>query len=113
MMEIKTRYLPPGTILGDRYVVGKVIGQGSFGITYIGRDTLFDDVVAVKEYFPAHHVFRNVTGDEGIKVCRNVLLLHGRLHGCRNFAKNKNAVVFCSSGETYCRWSYIWSRRII
>lgn len=69
MMEIKTRYLPPGTILEERYVVGRVIGQGSFGITYIGRDTLFDDVVAVKEYFPAHHVFRNVTGDEGIKVC--------------------------------------------
>ncbi len=69
MMEIKTRYLPPDTVLGDRYVVGRVIGQGSFGITYIGRDTLFDSVVAVKEYFPAHHVYRNVTGAEGIMVC--------------------------------------------
>ena len=63
------RYLPPGTTLEDRFVVGRVLGQGSFGITYIGIDTLFDRVVAVKEYFPIHHVHRNVAGDEGIDVC--------------------------------------------
>lgn len=67
--KFPARYLPPGTILEDRFVVGGVLGQGSFGITYIGRDTLFDSVVAVKEYFPIHHVHRNVADGSGIHVC--------------------------------------------
>ena len=30
--------LPRGTVLGGHYVVGKVLGQGGVGITYIGFD---------------------------------------------------------------------------
>lgn len=67
--EPAVRYLPPGTMLADRYVLGRVLGQGSFGITYIGRDLLLDSIIAVKEYFPKHHVHRNITGEEGSCVC--------------------------------------------
>lgn len=67
--DFPARYLPPGTVLENRFVVGMVLGQGSFGITYIGLDTFFDSVVAVKEYFPIHHVHRNVMGSSGINVC--------------------------------------------
>ena len=28
--------MPPGTRLHDRYLVGRVLGQGGFGITYLG-----------------------------------------------------------------------------
>ena len=45
-------HLPPGVILRDRYVVGRAMGQGGFGITYVGFDTSLDRKVAVKEYFP-------------------------------------------------------------
>ena len=54
------KYLFPGTILRERYVLGKVIGEGSFGITYIGWDKLLETQVAVKEYFPVDHVNRSV-----------------------------------------------------
>lgn len=44
-------HLKPGTLLADRYVIGSMIGEGGFGITYIGRDTKLDMRVAVKEFF--------------------------------------------------------------
>jgi len=45
--------LPIGThLLSGRYSVGKVLGQGGFGITYQGADTLLRRRVAIKELFP-------------------------------------------------------------
>ena len=44
--------LPPGTVLDDRYVLEDVLGEGGFGITYIGRDLSLDIKVAIKEYYP-------------------------------------------------------------
>lgn len=41
-----------GTILKARYVIGKVIGIGGFGITYLGYDTEQERVIAIKEYYP-------------------------------------------------------------
>ena len=59
--EIDPHQLQPGTILHDRYMVGKVIGEGGFGITYVGRDTLLDMKVAVKEFYMNGFVNRNNT----------------------------------------------------
>lgn len=44
--------LPCGTALGGRYILGRVLGQGGFGITYVAQDHKTKKRVAVKEYFP-------------------------------------------------------------
>lgn len=58
------RCLRLGSILKERYLIGRVLGEGSFGITYIGRDMLLDQIVAIKEYFPINHVSRDMLEEE-------------------------------------------------
>lgn len=51
--------LKPGTVLRDRYVIGDPLGQGGFGITYLGLDMLLQTKLAIKEYYPSGVAIRN------------------------------------------------------
>ena len=51
-------HIRPGTILSKRYLIGRVLGFGGFGVTYIGYDMTLDKVVAVKEYLPGEFATR-------------------------------------------------------
>ena len=50
--------LRQGTILNGKYLVGCVLGQGGFGLTYVGLDLSLDRKVAIKEYYPNGSVVR-------------------------------------------------------
>jgi serine/threonine protein kinase len=53
--------LPRGTTVGS-YAVGRILGQGGFGITYLAKHTLLPKWVAVKEFFPDYLVRRDASG---------------------------------------------------
>jgi len=46
-------HLPPGVTLRDRFRVGRPLGQGGFGTTYLGWDGDLGVKVAIKEFHPA------------------------------------------------------------
>ena len=64
--------LPAGTYLCDgRYLVGKSLGEGGFGITYIGFDTKINKKIVIKETFYSGIFKRNshnITLSDPLKV---------------------------------------------
>lgn len=55
--------LSPGIELGNgRYVTGKVLGRGPFGLTYLGWDPRLQRRVALKEFLPVDVAGRSADG---------------------------------------------------
>jgi len=56
---VMPHHLVPGTLVKQRYKIGHVLGEGGFGITYIGIDTVLNLKVAIKEFYMSGYVNRN------------------------------------------------------
>lgn len=80
------RALPVYTILNGKYLIGKVIGEGGFGITYLAFDLNLQISLAIKEYFPSSLVTRDTIGGK----TENVSLL-----------KRENASVYQRGLESF------------
>ena len=89
--------LPAGTVLRDQYLVGRVLGQGGFGITYLGWDLYLDTPIAIKEYFPNGFVSRDNSQTVNITRFANQV--------SDQFEKNKDR--FLKEAKTLARFSDI------
>lgn len=79
--------LKPNTILNGRYLVGKMLGQGGFGITYIGLDLETEQKIAIKEFFPFGQVNRLQTTGTNVQWSANPQTQELRRNGLISFKR--------------------------
>ncbi len=84
--------LKPGSILRGKYIVGKCLGKGGFGITYLAYDINAEKKVAIKEYYPMGLALRTI-GDPTVQV-----------------SNSKNAAVFRDGAEKFYEEARLVSR---
>lgn len=66
-------HLPLGSVLDHgEYLIGKVLGEGGFGITYIGLYKTLMIPVTIKEFFPKGLVRRKYSQSEQSHLVRPV-----------------------------------------
>ena len=94
--QIKSYHLPPYTLVGEgndkRYMIGRAVGEGAFGITYLSYDTKLEMKVAIKEFYPGKYATRENTvtkevtlhNQEGINL---EAMKNGAVHEARKLAK--------------------------
>ncbi len=69
-----SKYTPPShslmpmSLLQGRYLIGKVLGSGGFGITYVARDLKVDKKVCIKEFFVRSSMYRQGTTSEQVSI---------------------------------------------
>lgn len=79
-IQREERALPLGICLHSRYIIGRVLGIGGFGITYLAYDVNRKARFAVKEYFPAEWAIRERNSCKIMpsSQSRQELYFHGR-----------------------------------
>lgn len=73
--ELAPHILAPHTVLEGKYMIGRTLGAGGCGITYLGYDLNLEMRIAIKEYYPVGFVSRDIQksnaliseeGDKGV-----------------------------------------------
>ena len=87
--QMLPHHLEPTTILKGRYLLGTVLGEGGFGITYIAFDLVLERQVAIKELFIVGILTRERTntvlvdpslgGQQYYQECKDKFLQEARL----------------------------------
>ncbi len=78
--------LPPFSILNGRYLLGRVLGRGGFGVTYIAKDLATNRICAIKEYWPSEYSSRS-SGTKNITPFSDPKAQHVFRHGREKFVE--------------------------
>jgi serine/threonine protein kinase len=112
-------HLAPGTLLENKYLLGRVLGQGGFGITYIAWDRKLDMKLAIKEYFPQGMAARtpgrpevdNSSGELKEQLTFGLQRFLNEAKTLARFAESPNIVTvrdyFEANGTAYLVMSYV------
>ena len=57
---VELLHIDPGTLLANRYIIGRALGYGGFGVTYLAWDTQLKRKLAIKEYLPSEFATRMI-----------------------------------------------------
>ena len=87
--------LPVFSILAGRYLLGCPLGKGGFGITYIAMDLPTEQIVAIKEFFPADLAVRD-SDEEQVLPVNEEKALYFRT-GMRSFSEEGRLLSLCAS----------------
>lgn len=97
-IKLNPNTLPPFTFLNRRYLLGRVLGQGGFGVTYIAQDVRTGRICAIKEYMPIEYAHRS---EDGLQVAMNETT--GRQvyeHGKKRFLEEAGMLVKFKNNPT-------------
>ena len=97
--------LAPGIQLKKRYWIGRVLGKGGFGITYLALDGRSHQRCAVKEYFPAEF---SVRGRDDVSVTALTLSQEETYqHGIKKFMEEARCLRDMSNIKSIVNiWDY-------
>ncbi len=79
--------LPIFTLLNGKYMVGRALGEGGFGITYIGIDIHLDVKIIIKEFYQPSCASRDSANGGTVYPCESGELFSAQLEKFMNDAK--------------------------
>lgn len=109
--------LSPGTNLNGKYIIGRVLGRGGFGATYLAFSG--DRKVAIKEYFPNGIAYRGkgegkvaiISQDKGHVFQKGAKRFYDEAKTMSKFNTNKNVVsvyeFFYANDTVYYSMEYL------
>lgn len=117
-------YIAPGTILKEKYMVGKLISHNGEGATYLAYDTVISCKVILKEYMPDVLCSRNtetqsvvVNPDSNVQyksLMEEFTELNKKLAKLRTIDHIQQVLdLFCENNTTYVVFEYIEGQNLM
>ena len=88
------------TVLKNRYLLGRVLGKGGFGITYLARDMSTGALCCIKEYMPSEFVVRDGDGRTLVTVDGNIKTIRVYEHGKSRFIDEAKTLILLKNNNT-------------
>lgn len=81
------------SVLKDRYLLGKVLGKGGFGITYLAQDIVTGNLCCIKEYLPSEFAKRSSDGAALLPREKGSKASHVYEHGRKRFIDEADTLI--------------------